>query len=440
MFRNSRNTRAANLEKQEASGFFKEHIRKMLILCGTVLLCIAVGKDAHHRRRLAAIHPLNDVVVAGESLGEGGQGVVEKVYLKSDRTQVYARKRISKEDLTEDQLSNISREKHIGEMIDNQFVSKILGTCEDDENTYFLMDFYRGGDFEKYKEGHTISEEHAKFYIACANEALIYLHEKDIIYRDLKPANLMIDQDGYLNLIDFGLARFLANDETCDSAVGTCDYLAPEVNYHIMDHDFAKLTCKPYNYAEGYNHAADYFALGSMLYEMLVGKVPHPNGCYDYIKERGIGKKTMWGEYEDYEYDLKVDVEFPEYIGISDEAKSLITKLLDFNPESRIGGEKIYKEEWFHGFDLGAFRARRMAAPWKPNRRISLPTKTTAMTAEAFPDLPKPSRRPMLRLNVFSGATDISSDSSQDVPDLPDEEVTQEALINRRPMARLRSE
>ena len=83
------------------------------------------------------------------------------------------------------------------------------------------------------------------------------LHSKGIVHRDLKLENIMIDSDGYIKIIDFGLARLLENDEVAQTYCGTAEYFAPEVLKQC-----------------GYDNMVDYWAIGILIYEMIVGVTP----------------------------------------------------------------------------------------------------------------------------------------------------------------------
>ncbi len=129
------------------------------------------------------------------------------------------------------------------------------------------------------------------------------MHSKSIIYRDLKPENLLIDREGHVKIADFGFAKKLVNDRTF-TLCGTPEYLAPEI---IMGSK------------EGYGKSSDWWALGILVYELLTGHPPF----YD-MKPLGIYQKI-----------LKGIIEFPPFLSLR--AKDLIRKLLNPEVKYRIG-------------------------------------------------------------------------------------------------------
>merc|ERR1711862_752563 len=127
------------------------------------------------------------------------------------------------------------------------------------------------------RKGFHGSEKHAKFYVAGVVNAFEHLHDRHIIYRDLKPENLLLNDEGKLKLTDMGLAKFVVGKTftTC----GTPDYFAPEVIA-----------------TSGQTNAVDWWALGIFLFELMVGKPPfesqHPMQIYAKVI-KGIGKVSF---------------------------------------------------------------------------------------------------------------------------------------------------
>jgi serine/threonine protein kinase len=124
------------------------------------------------------------------------------------------------------------------------------------------MNFIRGGElFMHLRKSRNFKEDRAKFYSITVAIALGHLHSKKIIYRDLKPENILLDESGYVCLTDFGLAKILEQNEQAYSFCGTPEYLAPE----ILEEN-------------GHAFPVDWWALGILTYEMIVGFPPFYTG------------------------------------------------------------------------------------------------------------------------------------------------------------------
>ncbi|CAO3699021.1 unnamed protein product [Rhizopus stolonifer] len=178
-----------------------------------------------------------------------GSGQFAQVY----QSQNYAIKVIDKHRLSNQQINHVHLEKHILQSVTHPFLVRLWGSCQTSHSFLLAMDYVPGGElFKRIQAKKKLSEQEAKFYAAEVVLAIEYLHTQDIIYRDLKPENIMLDSQGHIKLIDFGFAK-IVHDVT-STLCGTPDYLAPEIIK-----------------ARGYTRAVDWWALGVLIYEMLVG-------------------------------------------------------------------------------------------------------------------------------------------------------------------------
>ena len=133
--------------------------------------------------------------------------------------------------MTESSLKKIKHEKSIMEMCNNPYLVRLKATFQDVRHFYYLMEYCQGGDLlgVLQKKPFLLTEECIKDIVASTVLGLQYLHERNIIYRDIKPENILIDHNNYIKLADFGLSRFVDSEAMKYSKVGTPDYVAPEV-------------------------------------------------------------------------------------------------------------------------------------------------------------------------------------------------------------------
>ena len=123
------------------------------------------------------------------------------------------------------------------------------------------MPFVRGGELYKiFQSQNRFPEADVRFYAAQIILAVGELHNKGIMHRDLKLENIMVDEDGYLKLIDYGLAKTVTEGQLATSYCGTPEYIAPE----MVD-------------GSGHDFSVDWWAVGVLIYEMLIGVTPFFN-------------------------------------------------------------------------------------------------------------------------------------------------------------------
>ena len=129
---------------------------------------------------------------------------------------------------------------------------------------FFVMPMVQGGELKRLIKSKPVPEEQIKMWAAQLLLALKYCYESDILHRDLKPDNILIDEHGSIQLIDFGLSRALTKGELATTQCGSPQYMAPE-HFNVIQG------------RKGHSYEADYWSVGIILYEMLAGTVPFPN-------------------------------------------------------------------------------------------------------------------------------------------------------------------
>ncbi|CAG4981280.1 unnamed protein product [Parnassius apollo] len=281
---------------------------------------------------------LKDLEIIG-TMGVGGCGRVELVQYKPQPSLTFALKCLKKVDMVQQQQQEHAyNEKNIMMTCNSPFICRLYRTFKDSKYVYFLMEPVLGGDVWTILQKQRYFPEHiSRFMAACVVEAFQYLHSKDIIYRDLKPENLMLDKNGYIKLVDFGFAKMLAPNSKTWTFAGTPEYVAPEI---VLN--------------KGHDRAVDCWALGVFIHELLVGKPPFRAAGGDHMKTytlilRGIDAITF-------------NPRVPK------SAQILIRKLCRAVPAERLGYLKngvvdIKNHKWFLGFDWEGLRDRKLKAP-----------------------------------------------------------------------------
>ena len=206
------------------------------------------------------------------------------------------------------------------------------------EKLYFCLEYCPGGEifFHLQRVGN-FDEEVTRFYAAQIFLAMSYLHQNNIIYRDLKPENVLIDSRGYLKITDFGLSKAnISGDKDAESFCGTPEYLAPEV--------LAR---------KGYGKPVDWWSFGSILFEMLTGVPPF------YEQDRDKLFNSIKNEEPDYPAEL------------SEECVDLLKGLLTKDPTQRLGcgengSDDIMYHPWFKIVDWDALVDYKIVPPFKP--------------------------------------------------------------------------
>jgi len=275
---------------------------------------------------------------SGGIVGKGTFGVVKLMHHKNDLTLRYALKCICKKTAVNmRQQRFLVMEREINAQCFHPCIMQFIRTFQDSQNIYFLTEFLGGGDlFSAIRDIGMLNKAQIQFFSGSIILAIDYLHERAIMYRDLKPENVMLDEEGNTKLVDFGCCRQASRTYTL---VGTPEYLAPEV---IL--------------ARGYNHSADWWSLGVMIYEFACGPLPFGKDSGDQL--------------ELYRQIMEAPLVFPDYV-TDVHIVDLMSSLLQRLPSRRIGtgpkgGKKLKSHEYFNDFDWDAIAGGYANQPWKP--------------------------------------------------------------------------
>ncbi|XP_027364041.1 serine/threonine-protein kinase tricorner-like isoform X1 [Abrus precatorius] len=297
-------------------------------------------------------------------IGKGAFGEV-RVCREKTTGHVYAMKKLKKSEmLRRGQVEHVKAERNLLAEVDSNCIVKLYCSFQDEEYLYLIMEYLPGGDMMTLlMRKDILTEDETRFYVGETVLAIESIHKHNYIHRDIKPDNLLLDRYGHLRLSDFGLCKPLdcstleekdfsvgqnANGPTQSderaapkrsqqeqlqhwqknrrtlaySTVGTPDYIAPEVLLK-----------------KGYGMECDWWSLGAIMYEMLVGYPPF----YSDDPMSTCRKIVNW----------KSHLKFPEEARLSPEAKDLISKLL-CNVNQRLGSkgaDEIKAHPFFKGLE-----------------------------------------------------------------------------------------
>ncbi|KAJ6014083.1 cAMP-dependent protein kinase type 2 [Penicillium herquei] len=270
------------------------------------------------------------------TLGTGSFGRVHLVQSKHNH-RFYAMKVLKKAQVVKmKQIEHTNDERRMLNRVRHPFLVTLWGTWQDSRNLYMVMDFVEGGElFSLLRKSQRFPNPVAKFYAAEVTLALEYLHHHQIIYRDLKPENLLLDRHGHLKITDFGFAKDVP--DITWTLCGTPDYLAPEVVS-----------------SKGYNKSVDWWSLGILIFEMLCGFTP--------FWDSGSPVKI-------YENILRGKVKYPPYL--HDDAVDLLSQLITADLTKRLGNlhggpQDVKNHAWFAEVTWDRLERKDIDAPYIP--------------------------------------------------------------------------
>ena len=285
-----------------------------------------------------------------EALYLVGQGAFGKVFQvrKKDTGVLYAMKVMKKEVvIAKEQMEYTKQERDILTSITHPYVVKLRFSFQTATKLYLVLDFINGGHlfYWMYREG-MFDVGLTRFYIAEIVCGIGHLHSLNIMHRDLKPENILVDREGHVRITDFGLAKKFSSDgEKANSLVGSIDYMAPEI---LKD--------------KGHGKEADWWSVGVLLYEMLIGQLPFRG------KNKAAIQKAITSQ----------KIKMPTFV--ENDAAKLIQNLTMKDPNLRLGSdvnlkkdstskngtEEVKKHKFFSKINWAKLEKREVPAPFVP--------------------------------------------------------------------------
>ncbi|CAD8122272.1 unnamed protein product [Paramecium sonneborni] len=273
-----------------------------------------------------------------------GVGGFSRVYMvkKKSNGRFYAMKLIDKEFILQNKKQGIvQNERDIMTVLDHPFIIKLDYAFESKNFIIFVLEFCSGGElFWQLRQVKRMTEIQARFYFSEICLAMFYLHSLSIVYRDIKPENILIDIDGHIRIADFGLSKpNMTEEDYAYSFCGSPEYMAPEMLLKI-----------------GHNVQVDHYCLGALLYELVTGLPPYYSRDTEEI----------------YESILNEELTFPDKLNLSNEIKDLLQGLLSKQPSKRLCANKglleLFTHPWFKDCDLVSILLKKVQPPFKPNQ------------------------------------------------------------------------
>ncbi|KAK7035213.1 hypothetical protein VNI00_011980 [Paramarasmius palmivorus] len=272
-------------------------------------------------------------------VGKGAFGKVRVVKHKQTK-DLYALKYMDKAQCVQMKaVKHVIQERLLLEEIDHPYVVNLRYAFQDDENCFFVLDLMLGGDlrFHVARMG-SLPEDLVRFYVAQLSSALAYLHSRGIIHRDIKPDNILLDEQGNAHLTDFNVA--VRCKGSMQGIAGSMAYMAPEMLRR-----------------QAYNQYVDWWSLGVCAYELMFGRRPF-NGQTNDDLNHSI---------------LKDALHFPHNKACSLEGRQAIEGFLERDTMKRLGCQPyrsyddFRKLPWFSAIDWDALQAKQHTTPFVPD-------------------------------------------------------------------------
>jgi len=277
------------------------------------------------------------------------KGLLASVNLvQHNSTQKYfVLKTMRKSDLAHlKQVSHACNERRILQAVSMPFVAKMYKSFQDERHVHMLLEFVSGGDLFTHMRRQassdgptTLGADVTRLVVAELVVALEQLHELDVVHRNICLENILLDRQGHIKLVGFSNAKTLDESKQAYTLCGHPEYMAPEIIR-----------------SQGHGKAADWWAVGILVYEMLAGFPPFVDDSPNRIYERILSER----------------VRFPSWFDV--DSRDFIKKLLVINPAQRLGAngaDEIKTHNWFRGFLWTAVAERRADPLFVPPRPMN---------------------------------------------------------------------
>mmetsp|Transcript_55853 Transcript_55853/g.130714 ORF Transcript_55853/g.130714 Transcript_55853/m.130714 type:complete len:967 (+) Transcript_55853:81-2981(+) len=325
--------------------------------------------------RKETISELEDLDILAR-LGSGGFGAV---YLAQnpETGEQFALKRMSKGHIQKSGASKqvVSERDILSTCKDCAFIIQLVRTFKDDQHVYFLLEKASGGDLQALVSEHfdvlacdSPRGSSAAFYVASVMHALFFLHDRRIVYRDLKLENVLLNDEGHVKLCDMGFARFVLTKTS--TLLGTPACMAPEM----------------IDFPHAHDRMVDWWALGCLTFELLSGQGPWDHAIYGGDADDGDDVFGLLVAYRKL-HDQGPPDNLSSELAL---AKDFIKRCLHLKPDRRMGAAKDPRDgweaakahPWFKSlnFDFNALEACKLPAPFRAGTRAvaGIPRKPSA--------------------------------------------------------------